>query len=106
MSLMIASILRQIEHRYDSIGGSTSPHYLTVITGNARIFGFEEDLGLTGNDFANISSFFFVSYVIFEVPWVLAVKKWSASSVMAVAIVWWSAVTIVSGHASLTELRK
>jgi MFS family permease len=36
-------------------------------------------------------------YVIFEVPWVLAVKKWGANSVMAVAIVTWSAVTIGAG---------
>lgn len=100
---MFASILGQNKHRYGSTGGSTSPCHLTVIAGNARVFGFEEDLGLTGNDFANISSFFFVTYVIFEVPWVLAVKKWGANSVMAAAIVSWSTITLVSGRAARSD---
>lgn len=65
--------------------------------GNARIFGFEEDLGLVGNEFANLSSFFYVTYVIFEIPWVLALKAWGANLIMAIAIVLWSAVTIGTG---------
>ncbi|KAL2207599.1 MFS general substrate transporter [Sarocladium strictum] len=65
--------------------------------GNARIFGFEADLGLKGNEFANLSSFFYVTYVIFEIPWVLALKAWGANTVMAIAIVLWSAVTIGTG---------
>lgn len=44
-----------------------------------------------------MSSFFYVTYVIFEVPWVLAVKKFGANSVAAVAIVLWSAVTLGTG---------
>ncbi|KAF4979330.1 hypothetical protein FDECE_18080 [Fusarium decemcellulare] len=65
--------------------------------GNARIFGFEEDIGLKGNEFANISSFFYVTYVVFELPWVLAVKRYGANLVLAVAIVGWSAVVIGTG---------
>ena len=65
--------------------------------GNARIFGFEDDLGLEGNEFANLSSFFYVTYVIFEIPWVLALKAWGANAIMAIAIVLWSAVTIGTG---------
>jgi MFS family permease len=65
--------------------------------GNARIFGFEEDLGLKGNEFANLSSLFYVSYVIFELPWVLAVQKYGANLVLAIAIIGWSAVTIGTG---------
>ncbi len=65
--------------------------------GNARVFGFEEDLNLVGNDFANMSSLFFVTYVLFEVPWVLAVKKYGANSVIAVALVSWSAITLGTG---------
>ena len=38
-----------------------------------------------------------MTYVVFEVPWVMAVKKWGANSVIAVAIVAWSAVTIGTG---------
>ncbi|KAL2206340.1 MFS general substrate transporter [Sarocladium strictum] len=65
--------------------------------GNARIFGFEEDIGLKGNEFANISSFFYVTYVIFEMPWVLAVKRWGANLILAIAIVLWSIVVIGTG---------
>jgi MFS family permease len=65
--------------------------------GNARIFGFEKDLNLKGNEFANLSSFFYVTYVIFEIPWVLALKAWGANLILAVAIVLWSAVTIGTG---------
>lgn len=67
------------------------------MTGNARIFGFEEDLGLEGNQFANISSLFYVTYVIFELPWVIAVKRYGANLVLAIAIVGWSAITIGTG---------
>lgn len=65
--------------------------------GNARIFGFDDDLGLQGNQFANLSSLFYVTYVVFELPWVLAVKRYGANLVIAIAIVGWSAVTIGTG---------
>lgn len=65
--------------------------------GNARVFGFEEDIGLVGNEFANISSLFYVTYVVFELPWVLAVKRYGANLILAIAIVSWSAVVIGTG---------
>ncbi|KAH7171500.1 major facilitator superfamily domain-containing protein [Dactylonectria macrodidyma] len=65
--------------------------------GNARIFGFEEDLNFKGNDFANLTSLFYVTYVIFEIPWVLAVKRYGANSVIAIAIILWSIVVISTG---------
>ncbi|SPO04525.1 related to allantoate transport protein [Cephalotrichum gorgonifer] len=65
--------------------------------GNARIFGFEQDINRKGNEFANLSSFFYVTHVIFEVPWVLAVKAWGANLIISLAIVLWSAVTIGTG---------
>ena len=34
----------------------------------ARLRGFEEDLGLTGNQFASILSVFYVGYVTMQVP--------------------------------------
>ncbi|OLN96665.1 putative transporter C1039.04-like protein 1 [Colletotrichum chlorophyti] len=36
--------------------------------GNARIAGLEEDLGLQGYDYNIILSFFYISYIIFEIP--------------------------------------
>jgi hypothetical protein len=35
--------------------------------GNARVFGFDDDIGLKGNEFGNMVTLFFVPYIIFEV---------------------------------------
>jgi hypothetical protein len=40
--------------------------------GNARVFGFEESLSLTGNQFGDIVTIFYAAYIIFEIPWVVA----------------------------------
>lgn len=37
-----------------------------VNIGNARLYGLEEDLGLTGSQFQLAVSIFFVTYVLFE----------------------------------------
>ncbi|KAJ6445272.1 high-affinity nicotinic acid transporter [Purpureocillium lavendulum] len=65
--------------------------------GNARVFGFEESTGMTGTDFNNISMFFYIPYVIFETPWVIAVRRFGPGRVLAIAIVAWSAITIGTG---------
>lgn len=88
----------QISVRLDalSLPGPDDPTNVLII-GNARIFGFEEDIGLKGNEFANISSLFYVTYVVFEIPWVLAVKRYGANLILAIAIVGWSVVVIGTG---------
>ncbi|KAH8171214.1 major facilitator superfamily protein [Sarocladium implicatum] len=68
--------------------------------GNARIFGFEEDTGMKGTDFNDISMYFYITYVIFETPWVIAVKKWGPGRVLAIAIISWSAITLGTGFVS------
>lgn len=40
--------------------------------GNARVFGFEESLGLKNNQFGDIVTIFYAAYVLFEIPWVTA----------------------------------
>ncbi|KAM0538222.1 hypothetical protein ACHAO7_012257, partial [Fusarium culmorum] len=65
--------------------------------GNARVFGFEEDTGMHGTQFNDVSMYFYISYVIFETPWVLAVKKFGPGRVLAIAIVSWSAITMGTG---------
>lgn len=68
-----------------------------MFTGNVRVFGFEEGIGLTGTQFNDISTVFYATYVLFEVPWVMAVKRWGANTVLAVALVSWSTVTLCTG---------
>ncbi|RFN44813.1 allantoate transport protein [Fusarium flagelliforme] len=65
--------------------------------GNARVFGFEEDTGMHGTQFNDVSMYFYISYVIFETPWVLAVKKFGPGRVLAIAIISWSAITLGTG---------
>ncbi|OAA64952.1 high-affinity nicotinic acid transporter [Cordyceps fumosorosea ARSEF 2679] len=67
--------------------------------GNARVFGFEESTGMSGTDFNNVSMFFYITYIVFETPWVLAVRRFGPGRVLAVAIVCWSAVTLGTGFA-------
>ncbi|KAI1757898.1 MFS transporter [Xylaria castorea] len=42
--------------------------------GNARLAGFETDLGLTGDGYNAVLSVFFISYIVFEIPSNLACK--------------------------------
>ncbi|KAI0469128.1 MFS transporter [Xylaria cf. heliscus] len=42
--------------------------------GNARLAGFETDLGLTGDGYNSVLSIFYISYIIFEIPSNLACK--------------------------------
>src|SRR4051794_13278564 len=42
--------------------------YSTLMAGNARIAGFEKDLGMAGTDYNATLSLFFVSYIVFEIP--------------------------------------
>jgi hypothetical protein len=46
--------------------------------GNARVFSFDQDLGLHGGQFGNNQTLSSVSTILLEVPWVVAVKRWGA----------------------------
>jgi MFS family permease len=65
--------------------------------GNARVFGFDKDIDLKGNEFGNINTFFFIPYILFETPWVMAVKRFGPNKVLCAALVSWSVVTVGTG---------
>ncbi|KAL4883129.1 major facilitator superfamily domain-containing protein [Aspergillus karnatakaensis] len=65
--------------------------------GNAKVFGLVEDLDLKGLEFNNLSTLFGATYIIFEIPWTMAIKKWGANRMIALAMVAWSIVTLCSG---------
>jgi MFS family permease len=65
--------------------------------GNAVIFGFSTEIGLKGNEFGNINTLFFVTYVLFEIPWVMAVKRFGPNIVLGAALTSWSVVTLGTG---------
>jgi MFS family permease len=62
--------------------------------GNARVFGFDAELHLHGGQFGNIVTLSSVCTIIFEMPWVLAVKKFGANAAIGTAFVLWSATTL------------
>jgi MFS family permease len=65
--------------------------------GNARVFGFEESLGLVDNQFGNLVTLFFVPYIVTEVFWVSALKRLGPNYVISAAAIGWSAVTLGTG---------
>ncbi|KAK6597039.1 hypothetical protein H4I96_09691 [Botrytis cinerea] len=62
--------------------------------GNARTFGFDEDVGLKSGEFGNITTLSSVCTIIFELPWVLAVRRFGANKAIGTAFVLWSACTL------------
>ncbi|RVX71061.1 hypothetical protein B0A52_03426 [Exophiala mesophila] len=65
--------------------------------GNARVFGLEQSLGFTGNDFGDVNTIFFASYVLFQIPWVMSIKRWGAKTVIPISFISWSLVTLGTG---------
>lgn len=45
--------------------------------GNARLAGLEEDLNMTGDQYNVALTIFFVSYIFFEIPANMALKRFS-----------------------------
>lgn len=62
--------------------------------GNARVFGFDHDIGLKGGEFGNIVTLSSVCTIVFELPWVLAVKRFGANKAIGTAFAIWSASTL------------
>ncbi|KAK5125287.1 hypothetical protein LTR85_000963 [Meristemomyces frigidus] len=62
--------------------------------GNARVFGFDKDIGLKNGEFGNINTLSSVCTIIFEVPWVLAVRRFGSKKAIGTAFVLWSACTL------------
>ncbi|RDW85440.1 hypothetical protein BP5796_03765 [Coleophoma crateriformis] len=65
--------------------------------GNAVTFGFKEGIGLVGTEFNNLATLFYPLYVVCEIPWVMAVKRYGANSILMVAMIGWSAVSLGTG---------
>lgn len=58
-----------------------------------------EGLGLKGTQFNNVSSLFFPFYIILDIPWVVAVKRYGASRTLGCSMVGWTGATIGMGFA-------
>ncbi|KGO38456.1 Major facilitator superfamily domain, general substrate transporter [Penicillium expansum] len=62
--------------------------------GNAVVFGFEQDLGLVGNQFNNIQTLSSFCSFAGELPWTLAVRRFGARKSLGTAFLLWSICTL------------
>ncbi|KAI9803892.1 MAG: hypothetical protein M1825_001772 [Sarcosagium campestre] len=68
-----------------------------VNIGNARLYKMEEDLGLTGNQFQIATSILFVTYILFETPSNLVLKKFTPSRWIAGITTAWGIIATLTG---------
>ncbi|KAF2641550.1 major facilitator superfamily transporter, partial [Massarina eburnea CBS 473.64] len=77
--------------------------------GNAAIAGMNEDLNLTGNRLNVAVTLFYVTYIAFEVPASVLLKKLRPSRLIPIFIIGWSVVIIgaafINNYASLIATR-
>ncbi|KAJ8107285.1 hypothetical protein ONZ43_g6782 [Nemania bipapillata] len=80
-----------------------------VNIGNARLYGLEEDLGLTPNQFQIAVSILFVTYLLFEIPSNLVLKPFGPQRWMAFIVTVWGIIALATGFVrnfgSLVALR-
>lgn len=65
--------------------------------GNVKVAGMPEDIGATTNQFATAVSIFYATYVTFETPFAIMLKKVTPRVMLSFLCVVWSLVTIFSG---------
>ena len=68
-----------------------------VNIGNARLYGMEEDLGLTGDQYQTAVSVLFVTYILSEVPSNLVIKRFTPSRWISFITTSWGLVATLTG---------
>ncbi|CZT05389.1 related to allantoate permease [Rhynchosporium agropyri] len=65
--------------------------------GNAKLFGLEKAIGLEGMEYNTALSVFFVTYVLFEVPSNMVLKRWRASMWFPIMMLAWGITMTLTG---------
>ncbi|KAK1075961.1 hypothetical protein LTR33_009367 [Friedmanniomyces endolithicus] len=65
--------------------------------GNAKIQGLTKDLKMTGNDYNIALMIFFPSYIVFEVPSNILIKRLAPSTWLSLIMFLWGVITIFPG---------
>jgi MFS family permease len=65
--------------------------------GNVKVAGMPEDIGATPQQFSTAVSIFYATYVAFEAPWSILMKKVTPRVLLTSLCVVWSITTIFSG---------
>lgn len=68
-----------------------------VNIGNARLYGLEADLGMAGNQYQVAVSVLFVTYIIFEIPSNLVLKKLTPRRYIAAIMLAWGILAACTG---------
>ncbi|KAH7245294.1 major facilitator superfamily domain-containing protein [Fusarium tricinctum] len=68
--------------------------------GNARLYGLEEELNLSANQYQLAVSILFVTYCLFETPSNLIIKKMQPARYIAGLVFFWGIVAIFTGFVS------
>ncbi|KAK4142433.1 putative transporter-like protein [Dichotomopilus funicola] len=68
-----------------------------VNIGNARLYGMEKDLGLTGDQYQTAVSVLFVTYILSELPSNLVIKRFTPSRWLAFITTGWGIVATLTG---------
>jgi hypothetical protein len=75
----------------------TNPNTTQVNIGNARLYGMEADLHLTGNQYQIAVSLLFVTYISSELPSNLVIKKFTPSRWLSFITTAWGVVATLTG---------
>src|SRR4051812_12236515 len=59
--------------------------------------GMKGALGLTDAVFGTASGIFFIGYLLLQIPGVLLVERWSARLMLALTLITWGALTVLTG---------
>jgi MFS family permease len=71
--------------------------HFSVNIGNSRLYNMEKDLGLVGNQYQIAVSILFVTYIMFEVPSNLVLKKFTPSRWISFITFSWGIVATLTG---------
>lgn len=67
------------------------------VSGNIEVAGMPEDIHATSQQFSVAVSIFYATYVTFESPLAVLMKKWTPRNMLTVLCIIWSLTTIFSG---------
>src|SRR5438552_2951802 len=68
-----------------------------VNIGNARLYSMEKDLGLVGNQYQAAVSLVFVTYVLFETPSNMVLKKFTPRLWISLIATLWGIIATLTG---------
>jgi ACS family allantoate permease-like MFS transporter len=67
--------------------------------GTYATFGLSDDLGLVGQQYAWLTTAFYLSYMVFQLPFTMLIQRFPMGRTLSILIILWGAVTICIGFA-------